>query len=411
MRQMAAEGVLFDACVTDPPYHLTNNTGTRSPYPGQYTPIGNPNSPRGGFMGKTWDGGDVAFQPETWRLVFDVLKPGAHLLAFGGTRGYHRLAAAIEDAGFEVRDAIMWHTGQGFPKSHDISKTLDKMAGAEREVVGHVQPHDDGYQRKLSQRPCGIHSGGQKSTGYGLPITAPATDAAKRWQGWGTALKPATEIICVARKPLSERTVAANVLRHGTGALNIDASRIEAAGRPLLIADKKPRNGVCYGDALNGSKAAGSTDIGRWPANVILDDSEEVAAAFAAFVERASGSRSGSFGNGTFSSGTVTRDLVGDTGTAARFFYSAKADKEDRAGSRHPTIKPLDLMRYLVRLITPPGGTVLDPFAGSGTTLQAAWELGMKPTGCEAEAEYQADIRRRMEACQVQRDIFLHGAA
>ncbi len=170
----------FDACVTDPPYHLTNNTGTRSPYPGQYTPIGKPQKPKGGFMGKTWDGGDVAFQPETWAEVFRVMKPGAHLIAFGGTRTFHRMVCAIEDAGFEVRDQLAWIFGSGFPKSHDVSKGIDRAAGAVREVVG------------VSARHGGGISGAGSS--YELPpaipsITAPATPEAAAWAGWGTALR------------------------------------------------------------------------------------------------------------------------------------------------------------------------------------------------------------------------------
>jgi site-specific DNA-methyltransferase (adenine-specific) len=181
----------IDAVVTDPPYHLTNNSGTRSPYPGQYTPIGKPKQPKGGFMGKQWDGGDIAFQPELWAEVLRVLKPGGHMVCFGGTRTYHRMVCAIEDAGFEVRDQLAWVYGSGFPKSHNVGN------------------------------------------------------------GWGTALKPAWEPICLARKPLSEGTVASNVLRWGTGALNIDATRIGTNGGTKGC-DAGPSNGI-LGDGLNGS--------------------------------------------------------------------------------------------------------------------------------------------------------------
>lgn len=352
----------FDSCVTDPPYHLTNNVGSRSPLPGQYTPIGQPKQPKGGFMGKTWDGGDVAFRPETWAEVYRVLKPGAHLLTFGGTRTFHRMACAIEDAGFEVRDTIMWVYGSGFPKSHDVSKAIDKAAGA------------------------------------------------SQWEGWGTALKPAVEPIILARKPLSERTVAANVLKWGTGALNIGECRVAAT--PDDAAGVAARNGRCERDnedrvAFGKHDRNGSTrsnvDQGRWPANLIHDGSEEVVAAFPASGGLGTGEQkvSGGSGLGFFNGGqSKYRDGMrdfGDSGSAARFFYTAKADFDDRLGSKHPTVKPLDLMQYLVRLVTPKGGVILDLFAGTGTTGEAAIREGVLAVLIEREADYQADIRRRMQ--------------
>lgn len=336
---------IINACVTDPPYHLTNNMGTRSPYPGQYTPIGHPKEPRGGFMGKQWDGGSVAFDPDTWGAVLRVLKPGAHMLCFGGTRTHHRLACAIEDAGFEIRDTICWLYGSGFPKSLN----------------------------------CG--------------------------EGRGTALKPAHEPIIVARKPLIG-TVAANVLAYGTGALNIDACRVEG-----------PMDGV-WGTSnatVNRERMfnrspdmdvyrTASHPQGRWPANVIHDGSDEVEAAFGAFGERTSGvmkagthliGQRNTFGNDAAAGYKTRQDTYGDTGCASRFFYSAKADAADRADSRHPTVKPVDLIRYLVQLITPPGGHILDPFAGSGTTGEAAMLLGHDCTLIEQDAQHVADIEHR----------------
>lgn len=383
----------IDACVTDPPYHLTNNTGSRSPYPGQYTPIGRPKAPKGGFMGKTWDGGDVALRPETWEAVWRVLKPGAHLLAFGGTRTFHRLACAIEDAGFEIRDTIAWMYGSGFPKSLDVSKAIDKAAGATREVVG---------VNEAALRPNRINHGlvhsseaGSFGPDNGATITAPATPEAEQWSGWGTALKPAMELICVARKPLGEKTVAANVLRYGTGAVNVDGSRIEAI-------DKTSAPVGHYGGSQigptghTGLRDNKSDQLGRWPANVVHDGSEEVMAAFPETISGGAptaGDRNG-LGWGNF----AARSLVNhgkNEGSAARFFYTAKADSFDRSGSKHPTVKPTDLMRWLVKLVTPPAGTVLDPFCGTGSTLLAADQLQFHGIGIEQDATYAEDARRK----------------
>lgn len=344
----------IDSCVTDPPYHLVSivkrfsnsnpddvlKNATNRKIAGQGT------SPYGrtarGFMGKQWDGGDVAFQVETWAQVYRVLKPGAHLIAFSSTRTYHRMACAIEDAGFEIRDQIGWVYGSGFPKSHNVG------------------------------------------------------------DGWGTALKPAWEPIVFARKPV-EGTVAANVAKWGTGAINIDGCRIETSetwdGRDLPNAE----DGVCWGGALNASSSS-SHPLGRWPANIITDGSEEVVAAFP---------DTHSAGAAGYSKTSEPYDAsayhiggghqlfrIGDEGgSAARFFYTAKADDDDRLGSKHPTVKPLDLMQYLVRLVTPPKGVVLDLFAGTGTTGEAAFREGFSSILIEREPEYQDDIRRRMRLC------------
>lgn len=372
----------FHACVTDPPYHLSNNSASnRSPLPGQYTPIGKPKEPKGGFMGKKWDGGDVVFRPETWAAVLRVLKPGAHLLAFGGTRTYHRLACAIENAGFEIRDAIMWHYGSGFPKSHDVSKAIDWAAGARGgDGIGYTDANGE------------------------WRVTGPATDASRQWQGWGTALKPATEIIVVARKPLAGRTVAANVLAHGCGAINIDGCRLEGPMDGRWGASNK----TVSGDRMFNSSPemrdyrSAPHPLGRWPANLIHDGSDEV---LAGFPQTSSGmleqhhNRTGKSQIGTFDIRDRTGESIqtfGDAGSAARFFYTAKADKQDRLDSKHPTVKPVDLMRYLVRLVTPPHGHVLDPFAGSGTTLMACMAEGFDCTLIEREEEYVADIHKRI---------------
>lgn len=373
----------FDACVTDPPYEL-------------------------GFMGKSWDNRGVAFDPATWAAVLRVLKPGAHLLAFGGTRTFHRMAVAIEDAGFEIRDCVMWMYGTGFPKSHDVAKALDKAAGAEREVLAKGAP----VKRMIPGADQDRTGSWVKDNGreYVPTTTAPATPEAARWQGWGTALKPAWEPIIVARKPLIG-TVAENVLAHGSGALNIDGCRVPTEdnlnGGAYSGGGKRPEDATSF---FTGT-SAGTYDAptGRWPANVIHDGSDEVLEAFAAYGERpgqqgrarTDGADQGNSVFGALRHVTAAPEPRGDSGTAARFFYSAKAPKADRAGSKHPTVKPIALMRYLCRLVTPPGGTVLDPFAGSGTTGEAALREGFLATLMETEAEYVADIQRRVSAARI----------
>jgi DNA modification methylase len=376
-----------------------------------------------GFMGQAWDTGETAFAVEFWAECLRVLKPGGHVVAFSGTRTVHRMVCAIEDAGFEIRDSIAWLYGSGFPKSHDVSKGIDRAAGAEREVVG----------SKLSlpgYHLCG-HNGGE-ALGHGLSsttyetrlkssqITAPATLAAQQWDGWGTALKPALEPICLARKPLSEKTVAANVLKWGTGAINIDGCRVEFEDTPNPATNPlyRKKNGYALhtGDDSNSTSWKIKSDRreqpahtqGRWPANIVHDGSEEVVTAFPE-----TGISSGGKGEasqktalagdvyGTYSGATLGQNAggLGDSGSASRFFYTAKADADDRLGSKHPTVKPVDLMQWLCRLITPPGGTVLDPFAGTGTTGEAAFREGFDAILIEREEEYQADIRRRMALC------------
>jgi DNA modification methylase len=505
-----------DSCVTDPPYGLS-------------------------FMGKHWDKGVP--DADMWRQVFRVLKPGAHLLSFFGTRTYHRGVVAIEDAGFEIRDQIGWLYGSGFPKSLDIGKAIDKAAGAEREVVGTGRSGDNAGMQDLG--PSGI-KGGE----YG--ITAPATDAAKQWDGWGTALKPCWESICLARKPLVG-TVANNILTHGVGGLNIDACRVTTGQRPwendqglcdLCAEDagKAPKpttaetagstatanaeqrisekakstraatsktdtgcsDGTRAGDTstslstdepgnkqtalfqeatksitstttrpttesrtcsscgrsitspctsastTHGSKSlqpvpgssASAAPAGRWPGNLIHDGSDEVLAEFAKYGERHGGDHvrnvSKEVHNRTNSMGKCSNDYTtggyNDAGTAARFFYTAKASKDDRndglhdyehtnaadmvdrepgsdgmnspragagrtsgAKNHHPTVKPTSLMRYLVRLVTPKGGLVLDPFAGSGTTLIAAYREDCRAIGIELDPEYFKMANHRID--------------
>jgi hypothetical protein len=331
-----------------------------------------------------------------------VLKPGGHLLAFGGTRTWHRLAAAVEDAGFEIRDSIAWLYGSGFPKSLDVSKAIDKAAGAERALVGRYAP-PSGQAWNLSADESTPGAGGTMGK-FGkrsdsLNVTAPSTDEARQWAGWGTALKPAFEPIVVGRKPLTG-TVAANVLTHGTGALNIDACRTPG----ITNQHAAPRGRGYHGGAGDaGSVPIVQSDAGRWPANVILDDTQ------AAELDKqtgvlTSGAWDGQRNASKFGNGGVYNDMqgnaepgkAGDSGGASRFFptfrYEAKAPTSERPrgddGEAHPTVKPLDLMRWLVRLVTPPGGLVLEPFLGSGTTAEACIVEGFRCIGIERDETY-----------------------
>lgn len=399
----------FHACVCDPPYHLTSivkRFGGENAAPAQQGTDGAYARASRGFMGKQWDGSDIAFRPETWAEVFRVLKPGAHLLAFGGSRTSHRMACAIEDAGFEIRDTVMWLYGVGFPKSHDVSKGIDRALGAEREVIGVTGRCVGPQETRRTGGLCGSSTFRENLDNPGNLLTAPATESARQWAGWGTALKPAHEPIIVARKPLVG-TVAQNVLAHGCGALNIDASRVPID--PAVDDSRLSGNGTWKttkeqsGNTVSLSRAKiGSSALGRWPSNICHDGSPEVLEAFAAFGESKS-PPVGSMGGGSNKhavfgdfAGVRHSNSFGDSGTAARFFYAAKASKADRAGSGHPTVKPQSLMRYLVRLVTPPGGTVLDPFAGSGSTGQAARAEGFNGVLIEREAEYVADIHERL---------------
>ena len=385
-----------DSIVTDPPYEL-------------------------GFMGKSWDNSGIAYNVELWSQALRVLKPGGHLLAFGGSRTYHRLASAVEDAGFEIRDQIMWLYGSGFPKSLNVGKAIDKAAGL-REAVG-----------------VGFVAAGDYN---GRDLKAPNRDfidpelvslEAQQWQGWGTALKPAHEPIVVARKPLIG-TVANNVLTYGTGALNIDGSRV--AGE---LPDNRTRNGGGSSDIFTERGNETVMPSGRWPANVIHDGSEEVLAGFPD-TGKSTGGRIGKklMGDvtnvpaGEYESGDPG---YGDSGSAARYFYCAKASKSERnAGLEgfepkresdrpsddkpggdnprnrtneskqnfHPTVKPIALMRYLVKLVTPPNGTVLDPFLGSGTTAVAAILEGFNWMGCEMTEDYWPIIEARVAWAELQ---------
>ena len=353
-----------------------------------------------------------------------VLKPGGHLLAFGGTRTWHRLAVAVEDAGFEVRDSIAWLYGSGFPKSLDVSKAIDKAAGAERTQRVGVKPGHEAFVGKDNLRSLRESGSQAQEGGFSRPwmhdpekveaahyVTAPATPDAARWSGWGTALKPAFEPVVVARKPLMG-TVAANVLEHGVGGLNIDGCRI-GTDAGWSYPNGAGGNGFHGGPGrlADGSRTSPvQSTSGRWPANVVLDEDQADA------LDKQSGNRPGfstqrdlkdgrgalngiyGAGMGAFSAGV--REGYNDTGGASRFFYVAKAPARERPkvdGIAHPTVKPLTLMRWLCRLVTPPGGTVLEPFAGSGTTIEAALMEGFRVVAIEREDDYLPLIAARLE--------------
>lgn len=402
-----------DSIVTDPPYALVSITkrfgadgaaAVKVPENG----TGAYARASAGFMGQKWDTGDTVHAVEFWAECLRVLKPGGHLVSFAGTRTYHRMAVAIEDAGFEIRDMISWVYGSGFPKSHDVSKGIDRAAGAERKPTGRIKPGHEGFANRGNMSSVQSFNGTMGGEGgFSRPWmndpekveayhqeTAPATEQAAQWQGWGTALKPAVEPICLARKPLSEGTVAANVLKHGTGAINVDGCRVESGERRSATGGMAGKSNPILGK-FNGPKAEEiTTEIGRWPANLIHDGSEEVIAAFPESESNIGKPRAAASGNGWGM--TATGAEYDDSGSAARFFYTAKADSDDRIGSKHPTVKPVDLMQWLVRLVTPKGGLVLDPFAGTGTTAEACFREGMRCILIEREMAYRADIRRRM---------------
>ena len=385
-----------DSVVTDPPYEL-------------------------GFMGKKWDSSGIAYDVGVWAECLRVLKPGGHVLAFGGSRTWHRLAVAVEDA---------WIYGSGFPKSLDVSKAIDKRAGAEREILrakSYEMTDGGGYSGNLNtNKPRSLSS----------EISAPATSEAKQWEGWGTALKPAHEPVVVGRKPLVG-TVAENVLEWGVGGLNIDGSRIRRASDDVSVAGNRTATFGTQETESGGDGSGGwsQNDAGRWPANVVLDEHTAglldeqtgVTKSGNPGIRTSDGFNSGVYGDGMGIKAGQNNGEYGDSGGASRFFYVAKASKRDRnegleelegrvGGSMngaeyregkptnhpvrqnfHPTVKPTALMRYLIKLVTPPGGTVLDPFTGSGSTGKAALLDGFEFVGAELTEEYLPIIEGRLK--------------
>ena len=451
LKMMIEDEVFVDSIVTDPPYEL-------------------------GFMGRSWDSTGIAFQKETWELCFKVLKPGGHLLAFSGSRTYHRMAVAIEDAGFEIRDQVMWLYGSGFPKSMNIGKTLDKKLGNERESLG----------TKI-KKAGDMRSGNYDKGGDYDDIELEITKGNSEWEGWGTALKPAHEPLVLARKPLSEKSVVDNVLKHRTGGINIDECRVEGndanypdtnpdfrdqgrqskenmgidklsfgqtenVKRKKVVRKSRDENGVWTNDnsgmKAEGSEYADADPRGRFPSNVMHDGSDVVKDIFPntkssnVSRERKAGTEFGQ-SSGWNKHNNVDSGLMpayGDDGSASRYFYCAKTSKAERnqgldnlptkkassmPGRRnpddmkdskidndvtgrfvtqkkniHPTVKPIKLMKYLCRLITPKGGTILDPFMGSGSTGMAAKEENFDFVGIEKEEEYFNIASARIESVE-----------
>lgn len=372
----------FDSIVTDPPYEL-------------------------GFMGKGWDSTGIAYNVDMWAECFRVLKPGGYLLSFGGTRTWHRIAVAIEDAGFEVRDSIAWMYGSGFPKSMNVAKAIASGTGRPEDI--RRLSMGDGYTPSGRGRVNYDHGGGSVMNGAAV-VDVDLPETAKAWEGWGTALKPAFEPIIVARKPLAG-TVAANVLAYGTGAINIDACRV-----PGESTKRRNKAEMGYHGGNTSTDYETGSDSGRFPSNVLLDESQAAAldrqtgtlTSGTGAVKRASsatrdGNRGAALGKESRTEGTEMVSY-GDSGGASRFFptfrYEAKAPGSERPevdGVAHATVKPLDLMRWLVRLVTRRGGHVLDPFAGSGTTGEAALLEGMESTLIELESDHLPLILARVK--------------
>lgn len=409
-----------DSIVTDPPYEL-------------------------GFMGKSWDNTGIANDKNMWAECLRVLKPGGHLLAFSGTRTYHRMAVAIEDAGFEVRDMIEWVYGSGFPKSLNIGKAVDKLQGNEREDLG------ENDNQRLNKPETDIYEAGIRGK------EARLTKGTSEWEGWGTALKPAHEPICMARKPLSEKTVAENVLKHGTGGINIDESRVGMSQEDKEMLDAKAStndNGVNFdvGESKAKGTATPANNLGRFPANLIHDNSEEVRECFpetkSGWTDKDKQKSNSMFLGEMDYTGTHYSD---NSGNASRFFksivYQAKASKSERnkgledfeeievrgGGGRvedgydlsdpeqvglkeaarkygavkskkantHPTVKPIALMEYLIKMVTPKGGIVLDPFMGSGSTGVACMQNSYQFIGIELELEYMKIAEQRLKVKEI----------
>ena len=471
-----------DACVVDPPYHLVSivkRFGGKGAAPAQFGKDGAFQRASRGFMSALWDGGDIAFQAETWRKVYRVLKPGAHIAAFAAPKNFDLLYAAIREAGFEVRDsvfnlfslsdlehrflesltpqqaealasiidhkeafsALAWVFGSGMPKSHSTSKAIDRAAGVEREKIAIGAP----VKRMIPGADQNKH-GWEKNNGreYQPGIEIPATPEAAEWAGWGSGLKPSIEPLCLARKPLVG-TIAENVQRYGVGALNIDACRVGTDGatkrshqEPYGPEGRADQGG---GQAWRTGHAIVPLPLGRWPANITHDGSDDVVAQFPdsdgqnglvdgqtsgnavygrnGMRKRAEPRDDGgsaarffaSFPNGRDGEDSADRRYTDEGATnfamktggrrepveTSRMFYSSKADAVDRIGSGHPTVKPVDLLQYVTRLICPKGGTVLDCFAGTGATGEAAWREGMKAVLIEKDPAYAADIAQRLE--------------
>ena len=443
MKKLQRQKIMVDAVVTDPPYHLTSiveRFGKDGSAPAQFGTDGAFKRASTGFMGKEWDGGDIAFRQETWELCLKVLKPGGHLLAFSASRNYHRMAVAIEDAGFEIRDQIMWLYGSGFPKSMNIGKALDKKLGNERIKTGEKKTHSNKGIKQSEQRTA-IGAGA-----FGQEVEEDVTVGTSEWEGWGTALKPAHEPLVLARKPLSENSVVDNVLKHRTGGINIDECRVE--GNDAKYPDTNPDfrdqgrqskenmgiDKLSFGQTENvkrkvvvrktrtddsvfnngnssfraeGTLYADADPRGRFPSNVMHDGSDSIKELFedksryfycakTSKAERNQGlDHLPTKKTSSMSGRRDSHDMEGysiDNDVTGRFVTERK--------NIHPTVKPIKLMKYLCRLITPKGGTILDPFMGSGSTGMAAKEENFDFIGIEKEEEYFNIASARIESVE-----------
>ena len=390
MQRLIDDGIQVDSVVTDPPYHLTSiveRFGKENSAPAQEGTDGAFARSSKGFIGKEWDGGDIAFRQETWELAYKLLKPGGHLLAFSASRNYHRMAVAIEDAGFEIRDQIMWIYGSGFPKSLNIGKGVDKKQGNDREVLG-TKVTNVGMQGNNYKR-------GSKSG------EVEVTKGNSEWEGWGTALKPAHEPIVMARKPISEKSIVDNVLEHRTGGINIDGCRIEGeVKRPDTNPDfrdqgKKSKeaigiNKLSFGqvkDAKRKEIEEEENNLGRYPANVMHGGLNTEWARYFYCPKVSQEERN----KGLDDFETKKMGMSGGAQSKGEGYDKGQGIGLNRVIERkntHPTVKPQELMKYLCRLVTPKGGTVLDPFMGSGSTGMAAKDEGFDFIGIEKEEEY-----------------------
>ena len=399
VQKLVDKGMQVDSIVTDPPYHLTSiveRFGKEGSAPAK-DKDGAFQRQSVGFMGKEWDGGDIAFRKETWELFMKVLKPGGHLLAFSGSRTYHRMAVAIEDAGFDIRDQIMWLYGSGFPKSLNLGKSVDKKLGNERVKTGKTKTHSNKGMPQAEERTA-IGAGA-----FGQEVEEEITVGTSEWEGWGTALKPAHEPIVLARKPLSENSIVANVLKHRTGGIHIDACRIEYADENDRSGwHKTGGGGRGYMDTstfkirkITPEEIQERTKNGRFPANIMHNGLEEDWARYFycpktskaekdkgldSFETKKEGMSNGAQSHGE---GYGKKDDIGLNKIVAK-------------KNNHPTVKPIKLMKYLCRLVTPKGGTVLDPFMGSGSTGIAAKDEGFDFIGIEKEKEYFEIAERRV---------------
>ena len=351
VQKLVDKGVQVDSIVTDPPYHLTSiveRFGKEGSAPAK-DKDGAFQRQSKGFMGKEWDGGDIAFRQKTWELFMKVLKPGGHLLAFSGSRTYHRMAVAIEDAGFDIRDQIMWLYGSGFPKSLNLGKSVDKKLGNERIGTGQTKTHSNKGMPQAEERTA-IGAGA-----FGQEVEEEITVGTSEWEGWGTALKPAHEPIVLARKSLSENSIVANVLKHRTGGIHIDACRNKLRFPTNVMHNGLEEDWARYFYCPKTSKAEKNRGLEDLP------------------IKKTS-SMSGRRDSHDMEGYSIDNDVTGR-------FVTEKQNV-------HPTVKPVKLMRYLCRLITPKGGTVLDPFMGSGSTGIAAKDEGFEFIGIEREKEY-----------------------